>query len=108
MKEHMGGSVSLRAASVAVLVVFLIVVGFGLLGGCSKDVSPPFVTLAQPEIPAECVTPATREPRLKEGDVSTADAARDRTAMKWAFRNERNLRSACAVRLKAQRGEAKS
>lgn len=108
-KERMGGDMSVTAAAITILIVFACVAAFGLLGGCAKDApAVPFVTLAQPEIPAECSAPATAEPRLKDSDVSMADAARDRNNLKWAFRNEKNLRAACAARLKAQRGEEAS
>lgn len=106
-QKRMTGSLSLRAATITVLIVFLCVAAFGLLGGCTKDTVPPFITLALPEIPAECVAPPVAEPKLKDGDITAEAAARDRSNLKWALRNERNLRSACAARLQAQRGEAK-
>jgi len=93
---------NLRAIIMIIIVCVFVGVAFA---GCSKDIPPPFVTTAQPELPAECLAPSTREPRLRDGDITAEMAARDRNDLKWAYRNERNLRATCAARLQAQRGE---
>lgn len=73
-----------------------------LLAGCSKDEPVPFITTEAPALPAECVAPATPEPKLPgqgKRDVMVDEAARDRAALRSAYRSERILRSACKQRL---------
>jgi hypothetical protein len=75
-------------------------VGFmALLAACAKD-PPIYVTTALPTAPSECTSPATREPRLDETrDATDLDAAKDRVALKNAFRRERALRKSCGAQL---------
>jgi hypothetical protein len=86
----------------AMLVVGCIAIGLCFLFGCTKAEPVPFVTTETPALPAECVAPATPEPKLPgqgKRDVLDDEAVRDREAMPGAYRNERLLRAACKERL---------
>lgn len=71
-----------------------------LLAGCSQATPPIFVTTKQPEIPPECSARCPPEPKLPLQDITDIDAAKDRSAMKKAFRCEKHQRATCASRLK--------
>ncbi|KAB2910723.1 MAG: hypothetical protein F9K29_24235 [Hyphomicrobiaceae bacterium] len=87
-----------RMACVASIVAALV------LGGCGNGKEPPATAVAAEDerevLPAECFAKAAKEPKLAE-DKDTEDdgAARDREALKKAFRYERAKRRACAERL---------
>lgn len=69
-----------------------------VLTGCTKE-PPLFVTTALPAIPAECKGPWPGEPKLPDRDVKRSEAAKDRVALKGAFRTERHYRRVCLERL---------
>lgn len=88
-------------------VIILALIAISLLAGCTKPV--PFLTTLEYEIPAECEVASAPEPKLPaDRDIDATVAIEDRQKLKWALRTERSLRTTCAQRLKAQRGEAKS
>ncbi len=70
------------------------------LAGCAQPEPPVYVTSTLPEIPVECDTTCPAEPRLPDEDITATVAARDRSAMKRAYRCERHARVTCAARLK--------
>lgn len=85
-----------------ICVVFVLVAVAMSLAGCTKEPPVmPFVTVSQPELPAECFAPSPPVPRLPEADVDTAAAARDRQKLVEAMRLEGSNRRACAERLRA-------
>lgn len=72
------------------------------VGGCATGKPTAFITPDTPPLPAECLAPTTAEPKLPGNgtrDVMVDEAARDREAMRAAYRNERILRAACKQRL---------
>lgn len=72
-----------------------------LLVGCGKNEPPIFITSQLPAIPGECIAPSTAEPKVRAGDDATdLDAVKDRNRLKYAFRNERDLRKTCGDELK--------
>ena len=73
-----------------------------LLAGCvaTGTEAPVYLTPDLPPIPAECTAPSRREPKLPDQDIDDLAAAKDRLALKNAFRGERHLRRVCAERLK--------
>lgn len=93
----------------AVCAVFVLVACAMLIAGCTKEPpAVPFVTVSQPELPAECFAPSPAMPRLPDADVDTATAARDRQKLAEAMRLETANRKACAERLRALFPEGKS
>lgn len=81
----------------------LLVLAALILAGCSPTPPPQpvFVAADMPDPPAACVAPATREPKLdKRHDVDDLAAVKDRSALKDAFRTERNLRRSCGEQLR--------
>jgi hypothetical protein len=79
------------------------IVGALTLAACVKEPAP--TSLTAPVLPCECLTdcrPAPAEPKvaadMPEG-VSDLAAARDRQALKDAFRAERHNRATCTARL---------
>lgn len=94
---------------IAVCAVFVLVACAMLIAGCTKEPpAVPFVTVSQPELPAECFAPSPAMPRLPDADVDTATAARDRQKLAEAVRLETANRKACAERLRALFPEGKS
>jgi uncharacterized lipoprotein YajG len=90
-----------KRPAIAICIVFVAVALF-MLAGCVKDPPPTqFVTVSQPELPAECFAPSPAVPRLPDADVDTAAAARDRQKLVEAVRLEGATRRACAERLRA-------
>lgn len=90
-----------KRPAIAICIVFVAVALF-MLAGCVKDLPPTqFVTVSQPELPAECFAPSPAVPRLPDADVDTAAAARDRQKLVEAVRLEGATRRACAERLRA-------
>jgi len=90
-----------KRPAIAICIVFVAVALF-MLAGCKKDPPPAhFVTVSQPELPAECFAPSPAVPRLPEADIDTAAAARDRQKLVEAVRLEGANRRACADRLRA-------
>jgi hypothetical protein len=81
-------------AMIVVVTVMLVLVG------CTKPEPPVYVTSTLPEIPVECSVECPGEPRLPDEDITAIAAARDRTAMKRAYRCERHARATCTARLK--------
>jgi len=91
-----------KRPAIAICIVFLLVAVAMSLAGCVKDPPPAqFVTVSQPELPAECFAPSQAVPRLPDADVDTAAAARDRQKLVEAVRLESATRRACAERLRA-------
>jgi hypothetical protein len=85
------------------LMIVVIIIGAVLMmaPGCTKQPeSPVYVTSTLPEIPVECSAECPAEPRLPDDDIRADVAARDRSAMKRAYRCERHARVTCAARLK--------
>lgn len=92
----------LKRPLIAVCAVFVLVACAMLFAGCTKQPpAVPFVTVSQPELPAECFAPSPAVPRLPDADVDTAAAARDRQKLVEAVRLEGANRRACAERLRA-------
>lgn len=78
----------------------LFVLVCGLLAACTKE-PPVYISTPLPQPPAECLSPATKEPKLDETrDATDLDAVKDRVALKNAFRRERGLRKSCGSQLK--------
>jgi hypothetical protein len=77
-----------------------------LLAGCAQETVTQTVYLKPdlPDIPQHCdlaQKPTPSEPRLKDGDATDVDAARDRVALKQAYRATKAYRSACYDELRA-------
>jgi hypothetical protein len=76
--------------------------------GCAKDAIPPFVTVAEPEIPAEC-NPGNPVIQRVKADLEggwASDAVATRVAEGWrvAYRDAQGARVTCWMQLHALRG----
>jgi hypothetical protein len=86
---------------IRILSVLLLLV----LAGCGGQ-PPVYISTPLPQPPHECVSPATREPKLDETrDATDLDAVKDRVALKNAFRRERGLRRSCGTQIKKLLGD---
>ena len=98
----------LSAGVFHVAILALLALAVLATAGCSRDAVPQFVTLTEPEPPAECNPgdPVVQKVKadLEGGWASDAVAARVSEGWRVAYNNAQGARVTCWMRLQAQRG----
>jgi hypothetical protein len=85
-----------------ILILALIPLLLGHQGGCSASRPHVHVAVVTPAVPEECRDGPIAEPKLPDADVTDDEAARDREALKRAFRAAEAKRRICRAALESR------